>query len=76
MEGDLAYFRKRASEERTAALAAHCPHARRAHHIMAERYEDLVRAMAVAEQRSGVGGADDPLRGPRLLMSAEAWLAD
>lgn len=57
MESDLVYFRKRASEERTAALGARSPKVRRAHCAMADRYEDLVRAMAAAEQRLEVGGA-------------------
>ena len=46
MSNDLSYFRKRASEERTAALNARDPRARKAHVEMAERYEDRVRAMA------------------------------
>ena len=46
MSNDLSYFRKRASEERTAALNARDPRARKAHAEMAERYEDRVRAMA------------------------------
>jgi two-component sensor histidine kinase len=46
VSNDLSYFRKRASEERTAALNARDPRARKAHAEMAERYEDRVRAMA------------------------------
>jgi len=46
VSNDLSYFRKRASEERTAALNARDPRARKAHVEMAERYEDRVRAMA------------------------------
>lgn len=49
MESDLAYLRRRASEERTAGLAARHPEARKAHTEMAERFEDLVRAIAVRE---------------------------
>jgi hypothetical protein len=45
MNSDLSYFRKRASEERTAALHARDPRARRAHVAMAESYEQRVRAM-------------------------------
>jgi hypothetical protein len=43
---DLSYFRKRASEERTAAINARDPRVRKAHTEMAERYEDRVRGMA------------------------------
>lgn len=41
MEGDLAYFRRRANEERLAAMKAACPEARRSHLELAERYGDL-----------------------------------
>ena len=51
MESDLSYFRRRASEERTAALHAKHATARAAHLQMAERYEDLVRAISAQEQR-------------------------
>lgn len=51
MESDLAYFRRRASEERTAALEARHADARLAHLQIAERYEDLVRAIAAREQK-------------------------
>jgi hypothetical protein len=46
VSSDLSYFRKRASEERTAALNARDPRVRKAHLEMAERYEDRVRGMA------------------------------
>ena len=48
---DLSYFRKRASEERTAALNARDPRVRRAHVHMAEAYEDRVRAMTAHHER-------------------------
>lgn len=48
-ETDLSYFRRRASEERTAAIQARDPAVRKSHLQMAERYEDLVRSMAGAE---------------------------
>ena len=50
MTDDQAYFCRRASEERTAAL--HCRHkaAREAHIAMAERYEDAVRSLAAETQ--------------------------
>jgi hypothetical protein len=50
MESDLAYLRRRASDERSAVLQARDSAARQAHLEMAERYEDLVRAIAVGEQ--------------------------
>ena len=42
---DLSYFRRRASEERTAALNSRDPRVRRVHVEMAERYEGRVREM-------------------------------
>ena len=53
LETDFAYFRQRASEERTAALAAREPRVRAAHVELAERYEDLVRAIAAQERQLG-----------------------
>ncbi|HVM37506.1 MAG TPA: hypothetical protein VM265_03855 [Sphingomicrobium sp.] len=50
MEADTVYFRRRASEERTAAMYTRHPRARKAHIDMAERYEDLVRAIAARER--------------------------
>lgn len=46
MTSDLSYYRRRASEERTAALNSRDPRVRRAHLEMAERYEERVRGMA------------------------------
>lgn len=46
MERDLRYFRRRASQERMAALNAGLPVARQAHLDLAYRYEELVRATA------------------------------
>lgn len=54
LESDHIYFGRRASEERTAAMQAHHPGARKAHLDMAERYEDLVRAIIEREQRLGI----------------------
>jgi len=45
MEGDAAYFSRRASEERTAAMKAAHPNARQAHIDMAGRYDDLARSI-------------------------------
>ena len=53
MESDTSYFRRRASEERTAALHSRDPRARQAHLDLAGRYEDLVRAI-YAEEHSGL----------------------
>jgi hypothetical protein len=61
MESDVSYFRRRASEERSAAMQARHAQARHAHLELAERYEDLVRAITGAEQHLGIGSADDPL---------------
>lgn len=62
MESDISYFRRRASDERSAAMQARQSDAREAHLELAQRYEDLVRAIAESEQRFGIGTADDPLR--------------
>jgi len=51
MQSDLSYFRRRASEERTAALQARHPHVRQVHLDMAARYEERVRAMAVHHEQ-------------------------
>jgi hypothetical protein len=53
-EGDHIYFGRRASEERTAAMQARHSNARKAHLDMAERYEDLVRAITEGQQRLGI----------------------
>jgi len=62
MESDLTYFARRAEEERSAAAQAAHPEARQRHVEMAERYEDLVRAIAMSHQQLGLGEADDPLQ--------------
>jgi hypothetical protein len=41
MESDATYFRRRALEERLAAVKAENPNARRAHRELAARYDDL-----------------------------------
>jgi hypothetical protein len=48
---DLSYFRRRASEERTAALNARDLRVRRVHVELAERYEARVRGMAAHHER-------------------------
>ena len=62
MESDLAYFRRRASEERTAALQARSSEARQRHVELAERYEDLVRGIVASEQQLGIDRAKERLR--------------
>jgi hypothetical protein len=62
MESDVSYFRRRASDERSAAMQARLVQARQAHLELAERYEDLVRAITGTDQQLGIGTADDPLR--------------
>ena len=56
MEGDAAYFSRRASEERLAADNAASSSAREAHLQMAERYHELAAAISSPAQR-----------GPRLV---------
>jgi hypothetical protein len=62
MESDLIYFRRRASEERTAALQVPNRNARDAHLRMAERYEELVRGIARGERRVGAAGQGDQIQ--------------
>jgi len=45
MEGDAAYFSRRAQEERLAAMKAPHPHAREAHLELANRYTQLAVAI-------------------------------
>lgn len=54
METDVEYFRRRASEERTAALQTRDSRARAVHKEMADRYEDLVRGIVGHEQFLGL----------------------
>jgi hypothetical protein len=51
MQSDLSYFRRRASEERTAALQARHPKARQAHLELAARYEERVREMTAHNEQ-------------------------
>jgi hypothetical protein len=46
MEADLNYFRRRAQEEREAAMRAPHPAARQSHIELAERYDELAKAIA------------------------------
>ena len=43
MINDLSYFQRRAVQEQAAALRASHPRAKRAHSVMAQKYEDRVR---------------------------------
>ena len=56
METDYGYFRRRASEEREAAMKAEHSAARRAHLELAHRCEDLATEIEANEQRLLMGG--------------------
>jgi hypothetical protein len=45
MESDATYFRRRALEERLAAVKADNPNVRRVHRELAARYDDLARGI-------------------------------
>lgn len=45
MEQDVAYFSRRAAEERTAASNAEHPNAKQAHLDLAERYQEMAAAI-------------------------------
>jgi hypothetical protein len=49
MEGDAIYFVRRAKEERVAALKSANPAARKSHVELANRYDELARAVASRE---------------------------
>jgi len=46
MNGDAEYFRRRAIEEKTAAMKGAHPNAREAHLRMASQYEDFANGLA------------------------------
>ena len=52
MESDSTYFARRAADERAAAANSRFEPARRAHLELAERYDDLHRALAADNERS------------------------
>lgn len=52
-EAESSYFRRRAAEERSVALSCDHPRVRQAHSDMAERYEDVGRAIAAFERHLG-----------------------
>lgn len=51
MEADLAYFQRRALEERKAAAGTNSLAALRVHEELARRYDDLANAIGNQEQR-------------------------
>ena len=54
MEGDAAYFDRRASQEREAAMKAAHPKARQAHLDLAARYDDLAHSITAREKYLGL----------------------
>lgn len=54
VEGDAAYFSRRASEERAAAMKAAHPKARKAHLDMAGRYDDLAHSITARDRHLGL----------------------
>ena len=50
LEGDADYFRRRAADERSVALTSHDERVRQVHLDMAQRYEDLARAILLFER--------------------------
>lgn len=63
MESDFSYFRRRATEEKAAALKAFHWQARQSHLEMAERYDDLASAIAARHPHLGLAPVDEA--GPR-----------
>ena len=61
MEGDAAYFRRRADEEYAAAMKATHPKAREAHTKLAITYSELAHSITKHETAWGIGESDDPL---------------
>jgi len=58
MEGDVQYLRRRAQQEREAAMGATHPAARAAHLEMAKRFEDFSIAANARDKQFGLDGAD------------------
>lgn len=54
MEGDAAYYSRRAREERAASLSATHPNARQAHRTMADAYDLRLSEMAFDDRRSAI----------------------
>jgi hypothetical protein len=64
MESDVSYFRRRATDEKAAALTALHWQARQRHLEMAERYHDFARAIAARHQHFGLSLVDYPQLDP------------
>lgn len=60
MEGDAIYFTRRAGEERVAAIKAGHPNARRVHIDLAERYDELARAIMSHDLLLAPSSAEPP----------------
>ena len=58
MEGDTAYFRRRASDERAAGMKAAHPGARDAHLELAGRHDELANAIERRERYLGLDQKD------------------
>lgn len=54
MEGDVAYFSRRAAEEREAALQAADPRVRQSHLELAVRYQDFATAVQARDRFLGL----------------------
>jgi hypothetical protein len=65
MESDFSYFRRRATEEKAAALKALHLQARQSHLEMAERYDDLATEKAARHQHFALSPVDDREPDPR-----------
>jgi hypothetical protein len=58
METDSAYFSRRASEERRAAMQCVDPRAREAHLALVERYQNLADEISTHERSLGLSMAN------------------
>ena len=54
MEGDVEYLRRRAQQEKEAAMKARHPKAREAHLEMARRFEEFASAATVRDKHLGL----------------------
>jgi hypothetical protein len=69
MESDVIYFSRRAGEERQAAMRAEHPGVRQAHLDMAQRYDDLVSAIATRDRQLGLDPIE-PTMGDGIISTA------
>jgi hypothetical protein len=65
MESDVAYFTRRAAEEREAAKSASHAAATHAHLAMADRYSDFVEAIGRSEKHLGLSEISEYFSTPR-----------